>query len=101
MYDCVYILTIYCTALAVYTRSPAAYAALKSFHILQLPSVSTLKAFTGNNIENPGEVEKRLHQCHRQYHYHKEEVKEHGGKEPLGEGVLIIDEVKVWQITLY
>ena len=30
-------------ALAVYLRSPAAYEALKSFNILQLPSQSTLR----------------------------------------------------------
>ena len=31
------------TALAVYTRSPAAYEALSSFKILQLPSINTIR----------------------------------------------------------
>lgn len=34
-------------ALAVYTRSPAAYKALQSFGILKLPSKATLQAYTG------------------------------------------------------
>ena len=34
-------------ALAVFIRSPAAYEALKSFDILQLPSRATLQAYTG------------------------------------------------------
>ena len=34
-------------ALAVYTRSPAAYDALKSFDLIQLPSRATLQAYTG------------------------------------------------------
>ena len=41
-------------ALAVYCRSPAAYGALKSFGILQLPSCSTLQAFTGAFLEDCG-----------------------------------------------
>ena len=42
-------------ALAVYCRSPAAYDALKSFGLLQLPSRSTLQAFTGAFLEDCGE----------------------------------------------
>lgn len=34
-------------ALAVYTRSPAAYDALRSFGIIQLPCKATLQAYTG------------------------------------------------------
>lgn len=34
-------------ALAVYTRSPAAYRALQGFGILKLPSKATLQAYTG------------------------------------------------------
>ena len=41
-------------ALAVYCRSPAAYDALKSFGILQLPSRSTLQAYTGAFLEDCG-----------------------------------------------
>lgn len=41
-------------ALAVFVRSPAAYEALKSFNILQLPSRATLQAYTGAFLDNPG-----------------------------------------------
>ena len=82
-------------ALAVYTRSPAAFEALRSFNLLQLPGISTLKAYTSSQVEKPGEVELRLrNECLRY-----EEIKEHhraaGNKVPLGEGALIVDEVKV------
>ena len=35
------------SALAVYARSPAAYRALQSFGVLNLPSKATLQAHTG------------------------------------------------------
>ena len=41
-------------ALAVYTRSPAAYKALQSFGILELPSKSTIQAYTGAFMHAPG-----------------------------------------------
>ena len=41
-------------ALAVYVRSPAAYEALKSFNLLQLPSKATVQAYTGAFIDQPG-----------------------------------------------
>lgn len=42
-------------ALAVYCRSPAAYEALKSLGVLQLPSRSTLQAYTGAFLDDCGE----------------------------------------------
>ena len=41
-------------ALAVFTRSPSAYDALKSFGVIQLPSKSTLQAYTGAFRDEPG-----------------------------------------------
>ena len=41
-------------ALAIFTRSPAAYEALKSFKILQLLSRSTLQAYTGTFLHEAG-----------------------------------------------
>ena len=41
-------------AQALFSRSPAAYKALKSFDILTLPSVSTSKKFMRANVEDPG-----------------------------------------------
>ena len=85
-------------ALAVYTRSPAAYTALKGFDILKLPSVSSLKYFTGANIEDPGESDKRLLVSREQCQKHVAESVAKGAKRPIGEGALIIDEVKVYLI---
>ena len=42
-------------ALAVYTRSPAAYDELKSFGLIQLPSRATLQAYTGVFRDDAGE----------------------------------------------
>ena len=41
-------------ALAVFVRSPAAYEALKSFGVLQLPAWSTLQAYTGCFLHESG-----------------------------------------------
>ena len=41
-------------ALAVFVRSPAAYEALKSFKLLQLPSRATLQSYTGAFLDDPG-----------------------------------------------
>lgn len=45
---------VHYAALAVFTRSPAAYEALKSFQLLQLPSRATLQAYTGAFLDDPG-----------------------------------------------
>ena len=83
------------SALAVYTRSPAAYETLKGVDILKLPNVSSLKAFTGSNLEAPGDIQKRLSQSYDDYQTLIQTKKEQGGKLPIGEGALIFDEVKV------
>jgi len=41
-------------ALAISARSPAAYEALKSFEILQLPSRSPLQSYTSAFLHEPG-----------------------------------------------
>ena len=80
----------------MYSRSPAAYEALKSFGILQLPSRSTLQAYTGAFLHEPGanfcciadQVARYLLFCND---LEKNEQK----KIPMKDGVLIFDEVKV------
>ena len=47
-------------ALAIFSRSKAAYEALKSFEILSLPSVSTLKQNMRANVEDPGPMYERM-----------------------------------------
>ena len=81
--------------LAIYTRSPAAFASLASFKLCQLPSVTTLKSYTRSNIEKPGECAQRLEAERTQYNERIAEATKAGKKSPLSEGVLIADEVKV------
>ena len=54
-------------ALAVFTRSPAAYEALRSFKLLQLPSVRTLKHYIDANLEEAGDCIKRLEEERKHY----------------------------------
>ena len=56
-----------CIALAVFTRSPAAYDALKSFKLLQLPSRRTLKQYIDANLEEAGECEEHLEEERKRY----------------------------------
>ncbi|XP_065067940.1 uncharacterized protein LOC135693398 [Rhopilema esculentum] len=44
----------YRVALAIYIRSPAAFNALKSFKILELPSTISLQTFTAVRNHSPG-----------------------------------------------
>ena len=89
----------------MYTRSPAAYDALRSFKLLQLPCVRTLKYYIDSNLEEAGDVEKRLQEKKTQYdklvqlHQEQLEAKESqkndesssNGKEilPIAEGSLM------------
>ena len=83
-------------ALAVYCRSPAAFEALSSFKLLQLPGVYTLKSFTRSNKEDPGECANRLAHERAMYDDRVCEEKKRGNPlPPFSEGVLIADEVKV------
>ena len=54
-------------ALAVYTRSPAAYEALRNFKLLQLPSVRSLKFYIDANLESAGDSIPRLKESKKQY----------------------------------
>ena len=54
-------------ALAVFTRSLAAYEALRSFKLLQLQSTRTLKYYIDANLEEAGDCMKRLEDERSQY----------------------------------
>lgn len=88
-------LSVCLLALAVYTRSPAAYAALKSFGILQLPSKATLQAYTGAFMHEPGASSHCIAEQVARYIVFKEQCRQAGKQEPKSDGVLIFDEVKV------
>ena len=83
-------------ALAVYTRSPSAYEALKSFQIIQLPGVMTLKEYINSNRDDPGKIQERLKCCRENYDRVVRIQQQLGNKQiPICKGVLIFDEVKV------
>ena len=75
-------LMFYCyIALAVYSRSPAAYEALKSFQILQLPSRSTLQSYTGAFLHDPGASSSCLDDQVAQYILFCQKLRAEGKKE--------------------
>ena len=61
------ILCFWILALAVFTRSPAAYEALKSFKLIQLPSIRTLKYYIDANLEGAGNCMQRLEDERKHY----------------------------------
>ncbi len=87
--------TFFIAALAVFVRSPAAYEALKSFNILQLPSRSTLQAYTGAFLHEPGANSACIEDQVAQFVLYCHQRKKVGKKESKKDGVLIFDEVKV------
>ena len=54
-------------ALVVFSQSAAAHEALKSFKLLQLPSVRTLKHYIDANLEEAGECLQRLEEEQKHY----------------------------------
>ena len=83
-------------ALAIYTRSPAAYKAFASLNLFQLPSTNTLKMYVRSNAEAAGEVEQRLVSERKKYDARVLVHQSSGSsKPPLCQGALIFDEVKV------
>lgn len=81
--------------MAVYSRSPAAYEALKSFKLLQLPSKSTLQAYTGAFLHEPGASQQCIADQVAQFVIFKADCAKQGKHVPQGDGVIIFDEVKV------
>ena len=77
-------------ALAIFTRSPAAFEALRSLKILQLPSRSSLESFTSANTQRPG-----VSCIYVKNGTHKDKLSSENQLTPLVKGVLIFDEVKV------
>ena len=88
-------------ALAIYSRSPSAYHAVRSLGILNLPCDRTLKGHMYQHSRSPGISEDALLLRAQQYNSYKEERVKNGLPRPVAEGVLIWDEVKVqFQSTL-
>lgn len=85
----------YRLALAVYARSPAAYEALKSFKVLQLPSKRSLQAYLSANSQLAGVDEARISEQRDLYDAFVAQKKRQAKHPPLSKGILIFDEVKV------
>jgi len=80
--------------------SPAAYEALKSFKILQLPSKSTLQAYTGAFMHEPSISSHCIVNQVACYVIFKEQCGESGKQETKSEGVAtntVFDKVRVLQ----
>ena len=82
-------------ALAVFSLSPAAYEALKSFKILQLPSRSTLQAYTGAFLHDAGSTEDCIRDQVAQFVVHDAARIQRGCLPSKKAGVLNFDEVNV------
>eukprot|EP00117_Sycon_ciliatum_P049175 scpid67563/ scgid34906/ len=91
----------YRLALAVKCRSTAAYKALKDLGVLQLPSLRSLNHFTSARIDKPGWCEEGIHYQQQRYQQHQERSEASGSLKPLGEGLIIFDEVKVVSKVLW
>ena len=91
-YYCVLCLHV---ALAVYTRSPAAFRAVRSLGILQLPCCKELQRIVSKNADGPGIHESYIAHQSQVYEQFCAKKVESGRKRPLGVGVLIFDETKV------
>ena len=85
----------YRIALSIYCRSPAAYESFKSWNIFKLPSKYSLKQFTTALLHDSGPYYEYLKDHALKYVSYKKECTDNGRAMPLGEGVLILDEVKV------
>ena len=82
-------------ALAVYSRSPAAFEAIKHLGILQLPSSSSLQAFMSSHQQDPGANEEHMELQSTLYNQHVESKVSKGSRKPKRDGILIFDQVKV------
>ena len=82
--------------MAIYSRSPAAFRAVRSLGILQLPCDKTVQKFLHRHNTSCGIDEQSLLLNAERYDRYKSEQEKEGLPVPLSEGVLPWDEVNVW-----
>lgn len=82
-------------ALAVYSRSPSAFRALKDLGILHLPCDKTLRTYMRQNVGSSGINEESIRESSRKYDECTADKVKKGHTPPLKEGILIWDETKV------
>jgi len=85
----------YLSALAIYARSPAAFRAVRSLGILQLPCTKYLQHIISKNADGPGVHEDYIAHQRQEYENFTKTQVDAGKKRPLGVGVLVFDETKV------
>ncbi len=73
-------------------EDPFKLKALKSLDILQMPGRSSLKAILSSNTQKPGVSLNYLCEQNKCYDQHCDQSRK---PKPVGEGVLVFDEVKV------
>jgi hypothetical protein len=82
-------------ALAIYLRSPAAFESIRDMNILQLPSKRSFQDYVSANLLRPSIDHDYMAQQYYMYSKHGEDVLVKSECPPLGEGILIFDEMKV------
>ena len=86
---------LHLTPLAIYTRSPAAFRAVRSLGIFQLPCYKELHQIVSHNADGTGINEQYIVNQNEAYQTFCESKVASGGKKTLGIGVLIFNETKV------
>ena len=76
------------TALAIYTRSPSSYTAVRDLNILQLPCIDILRKCIKKDSEAAGIDDEYLFKEHERYKAYVKSGRTAGFPEPLGTGVL-------------
>ena len=74
---------------------------MRSLGILNLPCNKTLKSHMYQHSSSPGINEEALLESTQKYDSYKEERVKCGFVRPVGEGVLIYDELKVYIYAVY
>ena len=85
--------------MAIFSRSPAAYHAVRSMGLMQLPCDKTLKGYMYKHASSPGISEDHLLASAKQFESFKAQRTADGMPPSIGIGVLIFDEVKVHKLT--
>lgn len=93
--SCYNLYFLYFLAMAVYARSPSAYAALKNLEIIQLPCEKQVKKKMNANSMECGIDEKAIEQEVTKYEEFVTIQQQKKKPKPMKVGVLIFDETKV------
>lgn len=86
--------------MAISSRSPAAFRAVRSLGILQLPCSKEIRRIIGKNADGPGINEVYLQKQSNLFKQFCKETMNAGKREPLGVGALIWDETKVSAVVI-